>query len=71
MIILLYILHCMNTVYYYPSHYTCTEESDWSKISGEASWPSLPDSTIMQHDTLETVLRRLGLLDYYRLLQVS
>ncbi len=47
------------------------EDSDWSKVGPvETSWPSLPDSTLSPHDTLESVLGRLGLLDYYHLLQV-
>ncbi len=48
------------------------EDSDWSKVVPvETSWPSLPGSTLNPHDTLESVLGRLGLLDYYTLLQVN
>ncbi len=48
------------------------EDSDWSKVVPvETSWPSLPGSTLNPHDTLESVLGRLGLLDYYTLLQVK
>ena len=49
-----------------------SEDSDWSKVPSETSWPSLPggESTVTSQDTLESVLGKLGLLDYYNLLQV-